>query len=73
MSSAALTPLAKWTSPSSQAPMPDTLMATRFLEAIIKWAKRRSRGERMIIPAGAVDAVELKRVVCALACARRPE
>jgi hypothetical protein len=50
--------------------MPPTLMADRFLRALMRWARRQSHGAALIsIPTGAVDPAELRQVLCALLCA----
>ncbi len=51
---------------ASHAPIPETAMAFAFIKAARESGARRE----MVIPTGAVDAQELKRVVIALACAR---
>jgi hypothetical protein len=50
--------------------MPDTMLADRFLSAILRWAARQTRAERNTIPSGNVGADELKKVVVALVRAR---
>jgi hypothetical protein len=56
---------------AAAAPMPDTIMASAFLIAVLQWAQRQRRGsKRMTIPSGVVDADELRQVVVALTCAR---
>lgn len=64
-------PLARWTS-SSAAPaaMPDTVMASAFLVGVMRWAAKQSHTKRLVLPTGAVDADELRKVLVALTCAR---
>jgi hypothetical protein len=51
--------------------MPPTLMADRFLRALMRWARRQSHGAALVsIPGGRVDPVELQQVLIALVCAR---
>lgn len=50
-------------------PMPDTALAHAFLAALLRWAQRQAGAKRVMLPAGAVDADELRKVVVALVCA----
>jgi hypothetical protein len=52
-----------------RSPMPDTVMAHAFLRALIRLARRHA-AERVTLPSGRVDAVELRQVVIALVCAQ---
>lgn len=46
--------------------MPDTALAHAFLRALVAWAQRQSGAGRVALPAGAVDADELARVMALL-------
>jgi hypothetical protein len=50
--------------------MPDTALAHAFLAALLRWAQRRGRNAADRHPAGAVDRIELQRVVMAILAAR---
>ncbi len=53
-----------------RSPMPDTVMAAAFVRALVAWARRHAGAERVALPSGRVDAVELRQVVIALVCAQ---
>jgi hypothetical protein len=50
--------------------MPDTALAHAFIRAVMAWARRHVGAERVALPSGVVDAVELRQVVVALVCAQ---
>lgn len=56
---------------SHRAPIPTTLMASRFIEALINWARREAAKSRPIaLPSGVPDPDELQRVVLAIVRSR---
>ena len=62
-------PLAKWT---ARSPMPNTIMASAFLNAVMRWTTRQTKAKRMTLPSRDLDADELRRVIVALTCAQSP-
>lgn len=60
----------KWTNSSAGEVVPDTAFADAFLRAILEWAAKHAGARRVALPSQAVDAAELRKVVCALVCAQ---
>ena len=58
------------TATARREPVPSTALVHAFLRALVAWAERRSAGGRVTLPAGAVDAAELARVILALLSAQ---
>jgi hypothetical protein len=56
---------------SRRSQMPTTLLAERFLEALLRWLAREVRGVTPIaLPSGPADPAELARVLNALLLAK---
>ena len=56
---------------NARAPMPQTLMADRFLRALLAWARRTTHNRAPIaLPSGPADPAEVARVLNALLRAR---
>jgi hypothetical protein len=54
-----------------RSPMPSTLLAQRFLEALLRWLARETRDDRPIaLPSGPQDPAEIAPVLNALLRAR---
>ena len=56
---------------SARSPMPPTLIASRFSEAVCRLAAHQRGFRVVVLPSGYVDNGELQKVVLALAKARR--
>jgi len=63
-------PMWKLAGNASYEPLPNTALCDAFMAAIMDWYAREAGARRVVLPSGTVDASELRKVVCALVCAR---